>query len=59
MKTLKCSKCSKKMKEAIVDVEGTKNKFVGYQCDSGHVEFEKESAAKVVKELKTKETHEK
>ena len=53
---LKCQKCGSRMEKILVDVEGTKNKVVSYQCDSGHVEFEKGSAAKVVKELKTKET---
>ena len=44
------------MEKVLVDVEGAENRAVSYQCDSGHVEFEKESAAKVVKELKTKES---
>ena len=46
------------MKKVIVDIDGTKNRVVSYRCDGGHVEFEKGSAAKVVKELKTKESQE-
>ena len=53
---LKCQKCGGRMEKVLVDVEGAENKSVSYQCDRGHIEFEKESAAKVVKELKTKES---
>ncbi len=44
------------MEKVLVDVEGAENKAVSYQCDRGHIEFEKESAAKVVKELKAQES---
>jgi len=53
---MKCQKCRGKMERIVVEVEGAENKAVSYQCDRGHIEFEKESAAKVVKELKTKES---
>lgn len=56
MKNMKCQKCGKKMEKTSVDIEGAENKAISYQCDSGHVEFEKESAAKVLKELKLKES---
>ena len=44
------------MEKVVVEVEGAENKAVSYQCGCGYVEFEKESAAKVVKELKLKES---
>lgn len=53
---MKCKKCGKKMEKVLVEIEGAENKAVSYQCASGHVEFEKESATKVVKELKMKES---
>ncbi|MFA4820513.1 MAG: hypothetical protein WC613_06175 [Candidatus Aenigmatarchaeota archaeon] len=52
---MKC-KCGKKMEKVTVEIEGADNRAVSYQCPSGHVEFEKESSAKVVKELKMKES---
>lgn len=48
---MKC-KCGKRVEKVFVEIEGADNRAVSYQCPSGHVEFEKESAAKVVKELK-------
>ena len=52
---LKCPKCGERMESVQVEVEGAENKATSYQCDCGYVEFEKESAAKVLKELKLKE----
>ena len=52
---MKCKKCGEDMEKVIVEIEGADSKAVSYQCPSGHVEFEKESAAKVVKELKMKQ----
>jgi len=52
---MKCKNCGKKLEEVEVEIEGAENKAVSYQCGCGYVEFEKESAAKVVKELKLKE----
>lgn len=53
---MKCKKCGKDMEKVLVEIEGAENKAVSYQCASGHVEFEKESSAKVLKELKMKES---
>ena len=44
------------MEKVMVEIEGAENKVTSYQCPSGHVEFEKKSAARVVKELKLKES---
>ncbi len=53
---MECKKCGRGMKKVMVEVEGAENKATSYQCPSGHVEFEKESAARVVNELKLKES---
>ena len=44
---LKCQKCGGRMEKILVDVGGSKNKVVSYQCDSCHAEFEKESQKKL------------
>ena len=54
---LTCPKCSSNIRKVEVDIEGAEQKAVSYQCTKcDYVEFEEKSAAKVVKELKTKET---
>ncbi|MBI4170677.1 MAG: hypothetical protein HY514_03210 [Candidatus Aenigmarchaeota archaeon] len=53
---MKCPECTKKLKKIEIQVEGAESKAISYQCDCGYAEFEKESAAKVVKELKLKES---
>lgn len=53
---MKCQKCGRGMEKVLVDIEGAENKAVSYQCPSGHVEFEKDSAARVIRELKQKES---
>ena|SRR3989344_7232592 len=53
---MKCSDCKSIMEEVEVKVEGAKNKVISYQCPKcGHFEFEKESADKVVEELRIQE----
>lgn len=53
----KCPRCASKIKRIEVGVEGAEQKAVSYQCTKcGYFEFEEKSAAKVVKELKSKET---
>lgn len=53
---MKCPDCKSIMEEVEVKVEGAKNKAISYQCPKcGHFEFEKESADRVVEELKLKE----
>lgn len=52
---MKCPNCKKELKK--VEVEGVESKAISHQCDDcGFAEFEKESAAKVLKELKLKES---
>ena len=52
-----CPKCSSKVRKVEVDVEGAEQKAISYQCTKcDYFEFEEKSAAKVVKELKSKET---
>ena len=52
-----CPKCSSNLKKVEVNIEGAKQKAISYQCTKcDYFEFEEKSAAKVVKELKTKET---
>lgn len=54
---MKCPNCKKELKKIGVEVEGAENRAISYQCDEcGFVEFEKESSAKVLKELKMKES---
>ena len=54
---LTCPKCSSNLRKVKVDIEGAKQKAVSYQCTKcDYIEFEEKSAAKIVKELKTKET---
>ena len=53
---MKCKRCGKKLEKIEVEIEGAENKAVSYQCSCGYVEFEKESATKVVRELKLKES---
>lgn len=52
-----CLKCSSNLKKVEVNIEGAKQKAMSYQCTKcDYFEFEEKSAAKVVKELKFKET---
>ena len=56
-KFLTCPKCSSNLRKAEVGVEGAEQKAISYQCTKcDYAEFEEKSAAKVVKELKSKET---
>lgn len=54
---MRCQKCSSNLRKIEVSIEGAKQKAISYQCTKcDYFEFEEKSAAKVVKELKTKET---
>src|SRR3989344_5086529 len=56
-KFLVCPNCSSKLKKVEVDVEGAEQKATSFQCTRcDYFEFEGKSAAKVVKELKSRET---
>lgn len=51
----KCPECNSQMKKISVGVDGARKKAISYQCKKcGYFEFEPESSAKVVKELKEK-----
>ena len=55
--TMKCPKCSSSLRKVKVSIEGAEQQAISYQCTKcDYFEFEEKSAAKVVKELKTKET---
>ena len=57
MRKMKCPNCSSNLKKVDVNIEGAEQKAISYQCAKcDFFEFEQESAAKVVKELKSKET---
>lgn len=52
-----CSECKTKMEKVKVKVEDAEQKVLSYQCpECGAFEFEKESAVKVIDELKQKQT---
>lgn len=54
---MKCPKCNQNLEKVSVEVEGANQKAVSYQCTNcEYVEFDQKSAAKVVQELKLKET---
>jgi len=54
---MRCPKCNLNFRKIEVNVEGAEQKVISYQCAKcDYFEFEEKSAAKVVKELKTKET---
>lgn len=54
---MRCPKCSSNLRRVEVSVEGAEQKAISYQCiKCDYVEFEEKSSAKVVKELKSKET---
>lgn len=54
---MRCPKCNSSLRKVEVSVEGAKQKAVSYQCTKcNYFEFEEKSAAKIVKELKSKET---
>ena len=54
---MKCPKCESKLIKDEVSVENAEQKAASYQCQKcDYFEFEQESAAKVVKELKMKES---
>ena len=54
---MKCPKCNSNFRKVEVSVEGAEQKAISYQCTKcDYVEFEEKSAAKVVHELKSKET---
>jgi len=53
----KCPECNHKLEKTEVKVEGAKSKAVSYQCaNCDYFEFEPSSSAKVVAELKERET---
>lgn len=53
---MKCPKCGREMKEVAVSVEGAKQKVKSHQCSCDYFEFEPQSSAEVIKELKAKES---
>lgn len=54
---MRCPKCSSSLRKVEVNVGGAEQKATSYQCTKcDYFEFEEKSAAKVVKELKSKET---
>ena len=54
---MRCPKCSSSLRKVEVSIGGAEQKAVSYQCTKcDYVEFEEKSAAKVVRELKSKET---
>ena len=54
---MKCPRCSSNLKKAEVRIEGAGQKAISYQCQKcDYFEFEEKSAAKVIQELKSKET---
>lgn len=54
---MQCQKCSSNLRKVEVDIGGAKQKAVSYQCTKcDYFEFEEKSAARVVQELKSKET---
>lgn len=54
---MRCPKCSSNLRKVEIGVEGAEQKAISYQCTKcDYVEFEEKSAAKIVKELKSKET---
>ena len=54
---MKCPNCKSEMKKVNVSIEDTTKEIVSFQCPKcDYVEFEQESANKVILELKTKET---
>ena len=54
---MKCPKCEKNLRKIIVKVEGAEQKAVSFQCAGcEYVEFDPKSSAKIVQELKLKET---
>ena len=54
---MKCQNCNSSLRKIEVAIEGAEQKAISYQCSKcDYVEFEEKSAAKVVKELKSKET---
>lgn len=54
---MRCPKCNSNLKKVEVSIEGAEQKAISYQCGKcDYFEFEEKSAAKVVRELKYKET---
>lgn len=52
---MNCPKCNNVLERVEVGVEGAEQKVISYQCGGcGYFEFEPESSARVVKELKDK-----
>jgi transposase-like protein len=53
---MKCPNCKSELRKIDVEIEGADSKAISYQCPRcDFVEFDQESATRVVKELKTKE----
>ena len=54
---MKCPECGHNLRKVKVSVEGAASEVISYQCPKcGYFSFEKESAKKVVEELKKKES---
>jgi|SRR3989344_3475658 len=54
---MKCPNCNSGLRKVEVVIEGAEQKAVSYQCSKcDYIEFEEKSAARVVRELKSKET---
>ena len=54
---MKCPNCKYEMEKVNVSIDYAKNKVKSFQCSKcDYVEFEQESANRVILELKTKET---
>ncbi len=54
---MKCPRCNATLEKELVRIEGAKQKVLSFQCPKcEYVDFEQESAKKVVGELKAKET---
>ena len=54
---MRCPKCNSTLRKVNVDIEGAEQRAISYQCTKcDYFEFDGKSAAKVVQELKTKET---
>ncbi|MBS3126470.1 hypothetical protein J4453_03465 [Candidatus Woesearchaeota archaeon] len=50
---MRCPKCDASLKKVEVNVEGAKNKAIGYQCPKcDYFEFEQDSSRKVIEELR-------
>ncbi len=54
---MKCPKCNSSIRKVELNIDGAEQKAISYQCTKcDYFEFEEKSAAKVVKELKSRES---